>query len=218
MKIDCIWTDPPYGVDYQGGVHGSRKKIANDAKHPGKLLREALNAAAPHCVDGVPTYVCCPPGPELLKMSEGWVEAGWKLHEILIWVKNAFVLGRSDYHLQHEAILYGWGPNPKGAGRMRGKNSRWFGDNAAASVFHVDRPTRSEEHPTMKPVDLITATVKNSVPPGGKVLDLFGGSGSTLVAAEELGFTAYIVELEPEYCDVIRERYKRVIEQTRMDL
>jgi DNA modification methylase len=133
---------------------------------------------------------------------------GWQLHQGLVWVKNAPVLGRSDYHFQHEDILYGWRPGPGRPGRGRHPGSRWQGNDAQSSVFFVDRPRRSESHPSMKPVELIAAQLRNSSRRGEAVLDLFAGSGSTLIACEQLGRRCFSVELDPRYCDVIRRRYQ----------
>lgn len=128
----------------------------------------------------------------------------------LVWVKNRLVLGHSDYHYRHEPILYGWATKPEWGGRPgRGdhRGSVWYGDNAQDSVFEVDCPTRSAEHPTMKPVELIVRMLRNSAQRNAIVYDPFGGSGSTLIAADSLGMRARLMELDPAYCDVIRDRY-----------
>ena len=118
------------------------------------------------------------------------------------------MLGRSDYHYQHEEILYGFRPGPGRPGRGPHPGSRWYGDDAQSSVFFVDRPARSEAHPTMKPVALVAAQLRNSSRRGDPVLDLFAGSGSTLIACEQLDRRCFAVELDPRYCDVIRRRYQ----------
>lgn len=124
-------------------------------------------------------------------------------------MKQQFVLGRLDYHAQHEPILYGWAPGADGRpGRGRHATSRWQGDNRQSSVFFVDRPARSEVHPTMKPVALITAHLQNSSRRGDPVIDPFAGSGSTLIASEQTGRRCFAVELDPAYCDAIRQRYQ----------
>jgi DNA modification methylase len=139
--------------------------------------------------------------------------AGWRFHEALVWVKDVFVLGHSDYHYRHEDVLYGHLPGEGRPGRGRHAGSRWRGDNAQDSVFEVARPRRSEDHPTMKPVELIAAQLANSIRPGESVLDPFAGSGSTMIAAETLGARAFLVELDPGYCDVIRQRYADYTDQ-----
>jgi DNA modification methylase len=121
------------------------------------------------------------------------------------------VLGHSDYHYGHEDILYGWKPGPGRPGRGRHAASRWYGAHDQTSVFFYDRPTRSPEHPTMKPVALIEAQLRNSSRRGDLVLDPFAGSGSTLIACEQLGRRCFALELDPRYCDVIRRRYREFV-------
>jgi DNA modification methylase len=128
------------------------------------------------------------------------VEAGFKLSSCLIWRKNALVLSRGDYHWQHEPILYGWKP---------GASHHAVADRTQTTVWEVDRPKRSEEHPTTKPVSLIERAIRNSTEAGEVVLDAFGGSGSTLIAAARTGRKALLVELDPKYCDVVRARWAR---------
>jgi len=134
------------------------------------------------------------------------VGAGWKIHERLVWVKDSMVLGHSDYHLKHEDILYGWKPGPGRSGRGAHEGTRWFGDDSQTSVFEVPRPKRSEEHPTVKPPELIVRMIENSSQVGEVVLDVFSGSGSTLVAAEQTGRLCYDMEIEPKYVAVTLER------------
>jgi len=117
------------------------------------------------------------------------------------------ILGRQNYQLKHEAIYHGHGPGPN-AGRMSASRSRWYGGDDAVSVFEVDSPPASREHPTMKPVELIVPQLVNSSLPGEIVLDPFAGSGSTMIAAEQTGRRAFMVELEPRYCDVVRKRWQ----------
>jgi DNA modification methylase len=149
------------------------------------------------------------------------VQAGIRHRQSLVWVKNSLVLGRADYHYRHEPILEGqvappdddWQPiaygfAEGGEGRLGRGGPNWFGDNKSSTVFEVARPTANAQHPTMKPVELITRMIRNSCPPGGIVLDLFGGSGSTLIAAHQLGLRAVLVELDPKYADVICRRYE----------
>ena len=152
-------------------------------------------------------YVAAPAGPRHEDFLSAVKAAGWELHETLVWVKDAFVLGHSDYHYRHEPILYGYLPGKGRPGRGRHAGSRWRGDNTQSSVFEVARPRRSETHPTMKPVELITAQLANSARVREVVLDPFAGSGSTMIAAEILQLRAFMLELDPAYCDVIRQRY-----------
>lgn len=133
-------------------------------------------------------------------------DAGWLFRQNLIWAKNTLVLGRSDYHYRHEPILYGFAAG--GEGRLGRGGDRWHGDDAQTTVFDVDKPSRSEDHPTMKPVELIVRMLTNSCPPRGIVYEPFGGSGSTLIAAHQTGRVARVVELDPRYVDVICRRYQ----------
>jgi DNA modification methylase len=123
-------------------------------------------------------------------------------------VKNSPVLGHSDHHFQHEDILYGWKPGEGRPGRGRHKGSRWYGDNRQSTAFFCNRPARSAEHPTMKPVALLGSQLQNSSRRGDIVIDAFAGSGSTLIACEQFDRRCFAVELDPHYCDVIRARYR----------
>ena len=124
--------------------------------------------------------------------------AGMDVRQGLVWVKNALVLGRSDYQWRHEPVLYGW---------LSGAPHRWFGDRKQTTVLEFDKPSKNEGHPTVKPTALFELQIRNSCPPGGLVLDLFAGSGTTALAAERAGRRAKLMEISPAYCDVIRKRY-----------
>ncbi len=126
-------------------------------------------------------------------------EVGWKLRQCLIWAKNSMVMGRQDYQWKHEPCLYGW---KDGAGH------KWYSDRKQTTVLNFDKPLCNAEHPTMKPVELFGYLMNNSSKKGDAVLDLFGGSGTTMVAAEQLGRKAYLMELDPHYCDVIITRWE----------
>ena len=202
----CVWTDPPYGVGYVGKTK-RKLRIQNDNADAGGLLGRALEAVSEHLVSSAPYYICAPGGPMGTPFRLALDDAGWRLHQTLVWVKQAIVLGRLDHQPQHEEILYGWAPGAGRPGRGRHADSRWQGGNNASSVFFHDRPSRSEVHPTMKPVGLIAAQLVNSTRRGDVVVDLFAGSGSTLIACEQSGRRAFCVELDPAYCDVIRRRY-----------
>lgn len=212
---ECVWTDPPYGVDYVGGNHAlsvaERKKrggqsIQNDgAGGLAELLKAAFTAVAEVCVPGAPVYVAHA-DTERTTFEAALRAAGLIVRQNLVWIKNSLVMGRSDYHYRHEPILYGF--TPGGLGRLGRGGDRWYGDNSQTTVFEFDRPARSSEHPTMKPVELIQAMLKNSLPPGGTVLDPFAGSGSTLMAAHGFGGRALCAELDPRYADVILRRFE----------
>ena len=128
---------------------------------------------------------------------------GWRLHQTLVWVKDAPVLGHADYHYRHEPILYGYAPSETRRGRGKGG---WYGGNAEDSVLEVPRPKASADHPTQKPVELLRRLIANGSRSGQGVLDPFAGSGSTLVAAELLGRRGFGVEIDPTYCDVALAR------------
>jgi ParB-like chromosome segregation protein Spo0J len=206
-RAEVLWTDPPYGVDYVGKTSRALT-IANDGAEAPALLEAALAAADPLLAPGARFYLATPALAQGTAFRLVLERLGWRHHQTLVWVKNAPVLGHCDHHFQHEEILYGWPGGEGRPGRGRHRESRWFGDNSQSSVFFVDRPARSELHPTMKPVALIAAQLRNSSRRGDPVLDLFAGSGSTLIACEQLGRRCYAVELDPRYCDVIRRRYE----------
>lgn len=203
---DCMWTDPPYGVNYVGKTKDALT-ISNDGAGdlPG-LLAGAYAVATAALKPGSPVYVAHPAGALHRQFMEAFFTAGWRFHEGLIWVKDVMVLGHSDYHFRHEPIMFGY---TDGAQGRRGRGGEgWYGDHSQTSVFEIPKPSRSEEHPTMKPVPLITAMLTNSCPPGGLVYEPFGGSGSTLIAADSLGMAARVCEIDARYADVILRRYE----------
>lgn len=208
---DMVFTDPPYGVSYADkneslnkAAKGNRiqTEIKNDHLQGDELAAFFLSIfATMHAAmkPGCPFYVCAPQGGEQMMMMMMMMKAGIPMRHELIWVKNNHVLGRADYHYKHEPILYGW---KEGAGRP------WYGERDKFSTWHVDKPQQSKLHPTMKPVELVEIALKNSSKRGDIVLDLFGGSGTTLIACEKTGRTARLMELDPRYCDVIVRRWQ----------
>lgn len=207
-RADCMWTDPPYGVDYIGKTKDALTIQNDGAAELPELLAGAFAVATVALKPGAPVYVAHAPGPLSLDFGKAFLDAGWLLRQILIWSKNVMVLGHSDYHYRHEPILYGFTDAPAGSGRLGRGGDRWYGDNSQTSVLEVPKPPRSEDHPTMKPVELVTRCLANSCPPGGIVYEPFGGSGTTLIAAHTTGHVARIVELDPRYVDVICRRYQ----------
>lgn len=199
-EMDAVFTDPPYNVDYTGGTDQALK-IANDHmsdKDFRAFLVSAFKVAAAFTKPGGAIYVCHA-DTEGINFRSALIEAGFLLKQCIVWVKQQFVMGRQDYHWQHEPILYGW---------KDGAAHQWYGDRKQTTVWNVDRPTASVEHPTMKPVALVGMALANSTKAGEKVYDPFCGSGSTIIAAEQLGRICYAVEIEPKYCDVIVKRWE----------
>jgi DNA modification methylase len=196
-QADAAWTDPPYNVAYEGAAG----KIENDDMDDGAFaafLAAAFQSAFEALRPGAPIYVAHA-DTEGLVFRKSFVEAGFKLSSCLVWRKNALVLGRSDYQWQHEPVLYGWKP---------GAAHSWYGGRDKTTVFDINKPARNGEHPTMKPVELVVAMLENSTKPGDVVLDLFGGSGTTMIACEKLGRHARLVELDPKFVDVIVKRWQ----------
>jgi DNA modification methylase len=204
-----LWTDPPYGVSYVGKTADALTLQGDSANGLCDLLVQAFGTARRFLEEGAPFYLAAPAGPRHEDFLAAVKGAGWELHETLVWVKDVFVLGHSDYHYKHEPILYGYMPGPGRSGRGSHEGTRWYGDHAQTTVFEVPRPKRSTEHPTMKPVELVRRMLQNSSCVGGIVLDPFAGSGSTLLAAEMTGRNCFAMEIDPAYCDVIRDRYER---------
>jgi DNA modification methylase len=210
-RAEVMWTDPPYGVNYVGKTDQTlRIQNDNPAGIP-QLLQDAFAVTDPVLAASARIYLASPGGLPGLVFRQAVVDVGWHLHETLVWCKQAPTLGHSDYQPAHEDILYAWKSGPGRPGRGRHSGSKWYGDNAQTTVFHIDRPTRNAVHPTMKPVALIEAMLRNSSRRGDVVLDPFAGSGSTLIACERLGRRCFAVELDPAYCDVIRDRYQEFV-------
>jgi len=201
------WTDPPYGVDYEGRTPGRLRIEGDGAEGVEALLRRAFAQIDAALAPGAPLYVAHPSGHLSLVFGSAFVGQGWRLHQTLVWVKDTFVLGHADYHFQHESILFGY---KAGDGRLGRGGARWFGDNAQSSVLSIARPRAAREHPTMKPPELVERALLNSSPRRALVLDPFAGSGSTLVACERTGRRARLIELDPRFGDVIVERFERL--------
>ncbi len=206
-RCEAMWTDPPYGVDYEGKTKAALTIQGDRAGGLEALISAAFAAADTALSPGARLYMAHPAGELSVTFANTFVAQGWKLRQTLVWVKDAFVLGRSDYHYRHEPILYGHKP---GEGRIGRGAKGWYGDHAQDSVLEVARPRHSRDHPTMKPPELVERCVRNSTRRGDLVLDPFAGSGSTLVACESSGRAARLVELDPRYCDVIVARFERL--------
>jgi DNA modification methylase len=199
---DMVWTDPPYNVNYgatmKDKLRGKRRAIKNDNLGDGfeQFLRDAcLNMLA---VTKGAVYICMSSS-ELHTLQKAFREAGGHWSTFVIWAKNTFTMGRSDYQRQYEPILYGW---------KEGTDHYWCGARDQGDVWFVKKPVVNDLHPTMKPVELIERAIRNSSKSRDTVLDPFGGSGSTLIACEKAGRQARLVELEPKYCDVTVRRFQ----------
>lgn len=235
---DCLWTDPPYNVAYEGAA-GSIKNDALSASAFEALLQAAFMAASTVMKPGAPAYVFHA-DTEGLAFRRAFRFAGFVLSGCLIWAKDSLVLGRSDYQWQHEPCLYGWKPGAKhrwfggrknvtlqelpappftlqedgtlvirlegGAVTVRGKDL--VVEPVEGTVLRHPKPARSAEHPTMKPTELVARCLRNSTEPGDLVLDSFGGSGSTLIACEQLGRICGSLDLEPRFVDVQVRRWE----------
>ncbi|MPZ48903.1 MAG: DNA modification methylase [Dehalococcoidia bacterium] len=210
-KASCLWTDPPYGVEYEGGTK-RKLTIKNDtADGLNQLLETAFVAIDSVLADGAAIYVAHPAGALSMTFGQRFLAQGWRLHQTLVWVKDSLVPGHSDYHYRHEPVLFGYKAAPGRRGRGSGG---WYGGNDCSSVFEIPRPKASPDHPTSKPVALVEAMVKNSSRSGEIVLDPFLGSGSTLIAAERLGRRCFGIELDPRYVDVAVRRWEAFTGET----
>ena len=199
---DFILTGPPYNVDYEGKTQDALK-IANDSMNDNEFytfLETSFKNLYESIKEGGSIYVFHA-DTEGLNFRNAFIKAGFKLAQCLIWVKNTFVMGRQDYQWRHEPILYGW---------KEGAAHHFINDRTQSTILEFDKPSRNAEHPTMKPIDLLVKLIKNSSKENNIILDLFGGSGSTLIAAEQTKRTCYMMELDPKYCDVIVKRWEKL--------
>ncbi|WP_399680219.1 site-specific DNA-methyltransferase [Xenophilus sp.] len=200
--VDMVFTDPPYNVNYANSakdkMRGKDRAILNDNLGDGfyDFLLAALTPMVAHCRGAV--YVAMSSS-ELDTLQSAFRAAGGHWSTFIIWAKNTFTLGRADYQRQYEPILYGW---PEGGER------HWCGDRDQGDVWQIKKPQKNDLHPTMKPVELVERALRNSSRPGNVVLDPFGGSGTTLIAAEKSGRVARLIELDPKYVDVIVRRWE----------
>lgn len=209
-KADLLLTDPPYNVAYEGGTE-ERLTIQNDDMNDADFRQFLVDAftAADSCMKPGAAFYIWHADTEGYNFRGACRDIGWQVRQCLIWAKNTFVLGRQDYHWQHEPCLYGW---KDGAAHL------WAGDRTQSTILNFDKPARNGEHPTMKPVDLFAYQVQNNTNTGNAVLDLFGGSGTTMIACEQLGRCGYLMELDPRYVDVIVKRYIGITGKTDVTL
>ena len=213
VKADCVFTDPPYNVavgsknrilnEQDGGCRNETEiagdKGMTDAEIGEQLWRPAFQNMADHAKDDCSIYVTMPQGGTHMMMMM-MADACWQVKHELMWLKNqpTFSMGRLDYDYKHEPIMYGWK-----------KTHNFYGKGKfTKSVWEIDKPRESKLHPTMKPIELIANALENSTKENDCVLDVFGGSGSTLIACEQLNRKCYMAELDPKYCDVIIQRWE----------
>ena len=199
---DLVVTDPPYNVAYEGKTKDAltikNDSMSNDQFY--QFLYDFYSATAAFMKKGAGWYIWHADS-EGHNFRTAMRNAGITVKQCLIWVKNSMVMGRQDYHWKHEPCLYGW---------IEGEAHNWYADRKQTTVLEFDRPHRNAEHPTMKPVELIAYQIKNSSKIGDIVLDAFGGSGTTMVASEQLGRKCRMIELDPKYCAVIIDRMKKL--------
>lgn len=205
-KVDLYITDPPYNVAYEGGTKDALT-ILNDEMDDDSFrdfLVNAFMAVDSVLKEGASFYIWHAD-------SEGYnfryavKHCGWLMKQCLIWKKNAMVLGRQDYQWKHEPCLYGW---------KAGASHNWYSDRKQTTVLEFNKPNRNAEHPTMKPIELFAYQIQNSSRKGDIVLDSFGGSGTSIIACEQLNRKCYMMELDPHYCDVIVARWEKLTGKT----
>jgi len=202
-RADLWLVDPPYNVSYTGKTKDALT-IENDHMQDEEFLQfltDACTVANDFMREGAAFYIWHADS-EGYNFRSAVKLTGWKLRQCLVWAKQHMVIGRQDYHWKHEPCLYGW---------KDGAAHYWGSDRCQTTVLEFDRPSRSTDHPTMKPVALFAYQIKNSCRPDGIVLDSFCGSGTTVLACEQTGRTARAVELDPKYCDVIRRRWAQFV-------
>lgn len=205
-KCSCVATDPPYGVDYNSknqllALAGKENSVQKDIANDDILSEDDYIEFTKRWASLIPfsepnTFYSFINGKMLLGLALGLRAAGLKVSQFLVWVKNHSVIGRMDYLLKHEFIIYGW----KGTHKFYGKKKQ--------SVFEFDKPTKSKLHPTMKPLSIMREIITDGSGQDAIVYDPFGGSGTTLIACDQMGRRCYMMEKDPHYCDVIRKRWE----------
>lgn len=199
-EADLLLTDPPYNVAYEGKTKDALR-IENDKMESDKFrdfLTSAFTAAGSVLKEGGGFYIWFA-SREHCNFETALNESGLEVRQELIWKKNTMVLGRQDYQWKHEPCLYGW---------KDGASHNWYSDRCQTTILEFNKPARNGEHPTMKPVELFAYQIQNSTKKGEIVIDLFGGSGTTIIACEQTGRVGYCMELDPKYCDVIIKRWE----------
>ena len=203
VKADMLLTDPPYNVDYEGGTGLTIQNDNMDDETFREFLRVSFFNANSVMKEGAVFYIWHADS-EGYNFRGACHDIGWKVRQCLIWCKNTLVMGRQDYHWKHEPCLQGW---------KEGASHLWASDRKQTTVLEFDRPSVSKEHPTMKPVGLFDYLIKNNTKKDDIVLDLFAGSGTSIIACEQNGRIAYSMELDPKYVDVIISRWEKLTGQ-----
>lgn len=196
-KANLILTDPPYNIAFESASGLTIKNDKQDNEKFYNFLLSSFKNMAAHAVDGASAYVFHA-DTEGLNFRKAFIEAGFHLSGVCIWAKNSFVMGRSPYQWGHEPILYGW---------LKTGKHKWYAGRSESTIWHYDKPRKNAEHPTMKPIPLLCYPIKNSSAVNCIVLDTFGGSGSTLIACEQMDRVCHIMEIDPKYASVIIRRY-----------
>lgn len=204
VKANLCVTDPPYNCSYKGGTGMTIMNDNMSGEDFYNFLLSAFKNIYENLTDGGSIYIFHSDA-EKVNFFNATVDAGFHYSTTCIWVKDSLVLGRMDYQMQHEPIIYAFKDTAK---------HKWYSDRKQTTVWNFDRPTKSKLHPTTKPIPLISYPIKNSSLVNGVVLDLFGGSGSTLIACEQLDRIAYLMELDPKYATVIVKRYLKYFEDS----
>lgn len=202
--VDMLLTDPPYNVAYEGGTGLTIQNDDMEDSQFRQFLRDAFVTADTVMKKGAVFYIWHADS-EGYNFRGACQDAGWTVRQCLIWKKSSLVMGRQDYHWKHEPCLYGW---------KDGASHLWAADRKQTTILEFDKPSRNGEHPTMKPVALFEYQMLNNTKGGDIVLDLFGGSGTTMLAAEKHGRHACLMELDPKYCDVIVKRWEEFTGKT----
>lgn len=240
-QMDLVLTDPPYNADYEGKTKDALK-IQNDNMtdaHFYAFLLDTFNNLYQITKPGGVVYIFHA-HMESVNFLSAYRAADFYLHQMLVWNKNTMVLGHCDYQWKHEPIIYGWKPgaghyftnsrveytviedapnvNKMSKSELREMVKELLQRGDPVTVISEDKPARNAEHPTMKPVKLVAYLIRNSTKPGENIIDVFGGSGSTLIAAEQTGRTCYTAELDPRYCDVIVKRWEKLTGQKAVKL
>ena len=202
QMADMVITDPPYNVAYEGKTK-KKLTIKNDKQSDGdfyQFLYDFYTALGSYTKSGGAWYVWFA-DVEIVNFSKAFIDSGFKLAQMLIWLKNTLVMGQKDYQFKHEPCLYGW---------KEGAAHAWYSDRKQTTILNFDRPQRNAEHPTMKPIELFAYQIGNSSKQGDIVADGFGGSGTTMVACHQMNRNAYLVEFDPKYCQVIIDRMRKL--------